>query len=221
MENFYYITISTRPHPVLDKLKQKVADNGESLIVLGENENRSIGWEGTGNFGIKLREVCEFLQNAYLQPNDIVLFSDAYDVAYCGNKESIISRYLANNIPILFGSETCCNPKPSLASRYQNRDCEFPYLNSGLFIGRVWALQKCINEYKYNDDDDDQLYWTNQYLDNTHLIKLDYNNSLFLNSVDIDMSKFSWDGKQAHYKQQNPLFVHVNGPNKTMINMFI
>ena len=32
-----------------------------------------------------------------------------------------------------------------------NRDKEFSYLNSGLFIGTVKALRKCIIYYEYND----------------------------------------------------------------------
>jgi procollagen-lysine,2-oxoglutarate 5-dioxygenase 2 len=221
MDKFYYITIATKPHPVLENIKKKVAENNETLTVLGGHENRLIGWEGTGNFGIKLREVSDFLKNDYLQPNDIVLFSDAYDVAYCGNKADIIERYLAMKAPIVFGSETCCNPSPALKTHYLIRNFEFSYLNSGLFIGRVWALRKCILDYKYNDNDDDQLYWTRQYLKHIDLIKLDYENSLFLNTFDMDMSKFKWDGKTALYKGRNPLFVHINGPEKSMINIFL
>ena len=115
---FYYITVSTRPHPILDKLKQKVAGNGESITVLGESDTRFIGWQGSVNFGVKLREVSNFIRQAELNDGDIILFTDAYDVAYFGNKEGIIERFLEFEKPIVFGCEKVCHPDPELSVNY-------------------------------------------------------------------------------------------------------
>jgi len=218
---FYYITISTRPHYILDKLKEKVAAKmGETIIVLGEKEKRFIGWEGSQNFGLKLKEVSVFLNNSILNDNDIVLFTDGYDVAYFGgNREEIISRFREFNKPIVFGCERYCNPDPNLSVKYKDVYHEFSYLNSGMFIGYVWALRKCISEYVYEDRDDDQRYWTNQFLNvNPDLFALDYLNRLFLNTVDIDMSRFTVSDGVAKYKGRRPMFVHVNGPDKRLID---
>jgi hypothetical protein len=216
---FYYITISTRPHHILDKLKEKVEKNGETIIVLGEKERRFIGWEGSQNFGLKLKEVSIFINRTMLNDNDIVLFTDAYDVAYFGNREEVISRFREFNKPIVFGCERYCNPDPNLSVNYKDIYHEFCYLNSGMFIGYVWALRKCISEYVYEDRDDDQRYWTNQFLNvNPELFALDYLNRLFLNTVDIDMSKFTVSEGIARYKGRCPMFVHVNGPDKRLID---
>jgi hypothetical protein len=221
---FYYITVATQPHNVLDKIVETVnANPDESIIVLGQQENRRIGWEGNQNFGVKLREVADFVNRPDLDENDIVLFTDAYDVAYLGTKEQVIRRYLTFIRPIIFGAERCCNPDPHLASQYPNEELEFPFLNSGLFIGRVWALRKCLANYEYNDLHDDQRYWTDQFLNkHRNLIGLDYENLLFLNTVDIDMRFYS-QNKNRHviYKYRNPLFVHVNGPDKGLIRSFL
>uniref|UniRef100_A0A6C0D2A4 PLOD1-3-like GT domain-containing protein n=1 Tax=viral metagenome TaxID=1070528 RepID=A0A6C0D2A4_9ZZZZ len=221
---FYYITVATKPHQVLNKIIETVNQNeDESIMVLGQQENRFIGWEGNQNFGVKLREVADFLKRPDLDANDIVLFTDAYDVAYLGKKANVIARYLTFIKPIVFGSERCCNPDPHLAGQYPYQDNEFPFLNSGMFIGRVWALRKCLEDYQYDDRHDDQRYWTDQFL-NKHgdLIELDYENKLFLNTVDIDM-RFFYQLKQnmVTYKNRNPLFVHVNGPDKRMILNFL
>lgn len=224
MENHpkvHYITIATKPHEVLDKIKEKVAENGEEIHILGLSENRLIGWEGYQNFGVKLREVYDFLQNPKLSPNDIVLFTDAYDVAYLGTLAEVLRRYSTFRAPILFGCETQCNPDPDQASKYVNRDVEFSYLNSGMFIGPVWALRKCMEGYQYNDRDDDQRFWTKQFFAYPDLFELDYDNYLFLNTVDIEMESFVFNGKSAWYKRRNPLFVHVNGPDKAMIKTFL
>ena len=215
----YYITVSTRPHPVLDKLKEKVRANGEKIEVLGEHENRSIGWEHQQRFGVKLREVSDYLKRNHLLPNDLILFTDAYDVAYFGTHQEVIAQYKTFNYPIVFGCEKECHPDASAASGYDNTDREFPFLNSGMFIGTVKALRKCIMDYKYEDTDDDQRYWTQQYFDHPDTIALDYDNKLFLNTSKFNQEMFIYDREagMAIYKHASPLFVHVNGPDKTFI----
>ena len=218
---FHYITIATKPHIILDKLRERVNAQNETLSVLGAHENRAIGWQGSGNFGIKLKEAHDFLLRDDLDNDDIVLFTDAYDVIYCGNQTEIIGRFLTFDKPIVFGCEKFCNPDPKQEKNYTFKDTEFPYLNSGLYIGRVWALRKCISNYKYNDKHDDQLYWTLQFLNHPELITLDYNNILFLNTAGIHAYDIVWNGIYSYYKDANPLFVHINGPDKNDIRRFI
>jgi hypothetical protein len=88
-----------------------------------------------------------------------------------------------------------------------------------MFIGRVYALRKCIENYKYNDTDDDQRWWTTQYFENPDLITLDYENTMFLNTSGFHRHFFMFDIENsiAIYKNNNPLFVHVNGPDKSFI----
>jgi hypothetical protein len=219
----YYITIATKPHQVLDKLIEKVNANNEKIDVLGLQENRDIGWENQQRFGVKLREVADFLKRPHLDPDDIILFTDAYDVAYFGTQREIIERYLTFNSPIVFGCEKECHPDPNRSSLYSKTDTEFPYLNSGMFIGRVYALRMCIENYNFNDTDDDQRYWTTKYFENPQLIKLDYDNKLFLNTSKYDEKYFTFDigSSLALYKTSNPMFVHVNGPDKSFINKLV
>jgi len=220
-EKLHYITIATKPHEILNRIREKIAQQNESIIVLGEKENRSIGWNSTGNFGVKLKEVRDFLLCDDVLDSDIVLFTDAYDVVYYGTREEIIRRYLAFSKPIVFGCETTCNPIPAYEKYYTHKTCEFPFLNSGLFIGRAWALRKCIRDYKYNDKDDDQAFWTVQFLEtNKDLITLDYENRLFLNTYGIDLSLIQFAGGLCSYKGATPLFVHVNGPDKGDLRHF-
>jgi len=218
---FYYITIATKPHIILENIKQRAVSQQESIIVLGQQENRPIGWQSIGNFGIKLKEVQDFIMRDDLNNDDIVLFTDAYDVIYGGSRDEIIRRFLAFDKPIVFGCEKYCNPDPRLESKYTFRDTNFPYLNSGLFIGRVWALRQCMEKYKYNDKHDDQFFWTLQFLNKNELFSLDYDNSLFLNTAGISINDIHWDGRSATYRGQNPLFVHINGPDKSDLKYFL
>uniref|UniRef100_A0A6C0B6P4 PLOD1-3-like GT domain-containing protein n=1 Tax=viral metagenome TaxID=1070528 RepID=A0A6C0B6P4_9ZZZZ len=218
----HYITVATKPHEVLNRIKARIEKQGESITILGAQENRSIGWNATGNFGVKLKEVRDFVLRSSVLDNDIVLFTDAYDVLYFGNHEEIVKRYLEFNRPIVFGCETTCNPVPSYEKYYTYKDCEFPYLNSGLFIGRAWALQQYISQYQYIDKDDDQVFWTERFL--THMssnhFALDYNNSIFLNTYGIDLSLVKRVEDGYEYKGARPIFIHVNGPDKTDLQHF-
>jgi hypothetical protein len=117
----------------------------------------------------------------------------------------------------VFGCEKGCHPDEHKSAEYKLKDTEFPYLNSGLFIGPVKELRTCMSGYKYNDTDDDQRFWTKQFLENPHKIELDYENYIFLNTVDMDMERFTWNGNTAYYKWNNPMFVHVNGPDKSFL----
>lgn len=221
MSKFYYITIATKPHIILDNLQHKAAENNEFITVLGAQENRNIGWNANGNFGVKLKEVKDFIFKPEIANEDIILFTDAYDVIYCGNKEEILKRFYKFKHPLVFGAETECNPDPKQVIFYKKRDEEFSYLNSGLYIGYAWAIRQSLFEYQYNDQHDDQLYWTKQYFANPNIIKLDYKNEIFLNTYNINMDFLNYDGNRAEYKDRNPLFIHVNGPNKSELSNYI
>jgi hypothetical protein len=219
---FHHITVATKPHPVLEILQNTVVSKGETLTVLGQEENRSIGWDATGNFGVKLKAVRDFVLRSDLKDDDLVLFTDAYDVIYYGNREQITHRYFKFSKPIVFGCEKYCNPVPSYEKYYPNTNHEFRFLNSGMFIGRVWALRKCIEKYEYEDRHDDQLFWTIQFLkENCDLIQLDYDNTLFFNSAGVPLADIEVNDTSCKYKSTEPLFVHVNGPDKKDLKYFL
>lgn len=217
----HYITVATKPHPILTNIVNRIRSNKETIYILGRQEDRLIGWNSHGNFGVKLKEVKNYIDNNKLDNEDIVLFTDAYDVIYTGNQDIIIERYLNMKTPIIFGCETECNPDPEKIIEYTKRDVKFPYLNSGMYIGKVWAIRKCMEGYEYKDDHDDQRYWTSKFFERPDLIALDYTNELFLNTYGIDIEDVKWNRKEAYYEFKNPQFIHVNGPDKTDLNNFL
>jgi hypothetical protein len=218
----HYITIATKPHPVLTHIQNSCKLYGDNVTVLGLEENRIIGWRTGGNFGIKLRELYTFINNPDLSDSDIILFSDAYDVAILGSQEEIKRRFLTFQKPIVFGAEKNCHPDAHLASKYDSPSgVEFPYLNSGLFIGRISALKICMAEYKYVDNINDQAFWTTMYLNNRDLIELDYYAKIFLNCIFVQKNDIDYNNttKVLTYSktQTNPLMIHANGPDKSYL----
>tara|TARA_B100000508_G_C11455876_1_gene276706 strand:+ start:1552 stop:2214 length:663 start_codon:yes stop_codon:yes gene_type:complete len=217
----HYLTIATKPHPILENIKKRVIQNKETIHILGENENRNIGWHDKGNFGLKIKLVQEFLTDKELDDNELILFTDAYDVIYYGDFSAIIDKYNTFNKPIIFGAETTCSPDKRMIQYYFNINTKFPFLNSGLYIGKVWALKECLKDYKYNDQHDDQLFWTQTFFQHQDKIELDYNNNLFLNTYGIDIEEISISKSSIYYKGNNPIFLHVNGPDKSDLNKFL
>ena len=121
--NLHYITVATKQHPVLDKIIERVKKQNEQMIILGLNENRQIGWEGTGNFGVKLRETRDFVFNENIRPQDIVLFTDAYDVVYGGSQIEVLKRFIQQHKPIMFGCESQCHPDKEDSSKFIYCSC--------------------------------------------------------------------------------------------------
>lgn len=223
-ENLYLITVATKPHPVLDILVKNIEIKGESIEILGLTDNHySVGhdFHGGRSLGLKLQEVYKFINRPYIKNNDIVLFTDAYDVYYSGNKTTILERFKSFNKPIVFGSEKCCYPDAGKSSLYPDTHSCFRYLNSGLFIGRVESLRKCMEncENEFIGDTDDQLWWTNKFLDNQNIIELDYDNKLFLNCVWLNESEFIFEKDKVTFipNRSVPQFIHGNGPSKPLI----
>lgn len=219
----HYLTVATKPHPVLTALQNRASTINETITVLGSDHNKTIGWATGGNFGIKLREMVIFLKNQWLDPMDIILFTDAYDVAYVGTEALVVEAFSQFSKPVVFGAEKLCSPDASLADRYPPLEAgrEFRYLNSGGYIGRVWALRKLMSDYVYVDIIEDQAYWIDKFLNNQDLIELDYANKLFLNCVNVDKKEIIWDGARVYYSDAMPLVIHANGSDKSYINPLI
>ena len=217
----YYLTVATKPHPILENIKKQVEQNNEYIHILGLSENRDIGWQANGNFGLKIKLVQDFINTNELEDDDLILFTDAYDVIYYGTFSTIFERYSQFNKPIVFGAETTCSPDLRMRKYYTNTNHTFPYLNSGLYIGKVRALKECLQNYEYNDKDDDQLFWAQQFFQHQDKIELDYNNNIFLNTYGVDIEEISISKFSIYYKGKNPLFLQVNGPDKTDLDKLL
>ena len=125
-----------------------------------KNLGSAITWQGgdmeAGPGGMqKLNLLRKHLTK--LKAHDVVLFTDAYDVLYLGNKEVITRRYLDMKVDIVFAAEKVCWPDEEMEIHFQSDISEYKYLNSGVFIGTVRAINQLIGP-ECPDDYDDQLY---------------------------------------------------------------
>ena len=160
------------------KLNDSAMKLGFSVKNIGANED----WHGTdmksAGGGHKIVMLQEYL--ATLPENDVVLFTDAYDVFYLFDKDDITRRFMDFQCEILFSAETEIWPDPGMESKHPIPETKYRFLNSGGFIGRVGALKELFAE-ELKPDDDDQLYVQRRWLEDTTKwdMNLDYECYIF------------------------------------------
>ena len=150
---------------------------GIDIVNVGTN----IEWEGTDmsalGGGMKINLMKDYVE--HLHDDDIILFTDAYDVFYADDLETITERFLEFNKEIVFSGETVCWPQEELATEFPNAPTRFKYINSGTYIGRVRELKKLYNHEKIEHWDDDQLYVHKCFLYGDFDIAIDYECYIF------------------------------------------
>jgi GR25 family glycosyltransferase involved in LPS biosynthesis len=145
-----------------------------------------------------------------LPDNDIIIFSDGYDSFLVNSSEvqqQIIARYLGFGSDIVFSGEKTCWPDRSLAVQYDTEG-DYPFLNSGGFVGSVGGVKHLIDSIgDYAESDDDQLLYTKEYLSKNHDIKIDVEGYIFQTSCDF----VQVEGGAIRNNMCYPLVFHGNG----------
>lgn len=156
-------------------------------VVLGMGEK----WKGGEDIkrkpggGWKINLLKQALEPHKDENEKIVLFTDGYDVIFLADLKEIVEKFKSMDAKVLFGAEGFCWPKEELASRYPQVARGKKYLNSGLFIGYAREIYKLLTYKPVKNEDDDQLYYTEAYLDETLRndlkFKLDHTSEIFQN----------------------------------------
>ena len=181
-----------------------------------ENIGTNIIWKGTDmtamGGGMKINLMKKWLKDKH--PEDVVVFTDAYDVFYADNLDTILERFLDFKSDIVFSGELYCYPDASLADKFPKAPTDFRFINSGTYIGRVCALQKLFNDHTIADDDDDQLYVHKCFLSKKYDISIDYECYIFQTNYDNTRKL----GEQLHNPDTKccPCIYHGNGGPSAM-----
>jgi len=150
---------------------------GIDVVNIGNN----VEWQGTDMVGPggghKVNLLREYIQD--LPGDDVILFTDAYDVFYADNLETITERYLGFNCKVLFSAEQHCWPDADIEHEFPEAPTKYRFLNSGTFIGRVKELKRMLSTDWITNDADDQLYYQKLFLSGEFDIQLDYEGYIF------------------------------------------
>ena len=134
----------------------------------------------------KINLLKKEMENYKEKEDLIIMFTDSYDVLLLGNQENILSTFHKFDANVVFGAENFCWPDKSLKDKYPEvLEEEKRYLNSGGFIGYAKDIYQILNYAEVEDGDDDQLYYTNVFLNieyrNKYKMKLDKKSEIFHN----------------------------------------
>lgn len=221
--NLQAITVATDMNDGVRQYMRCATMYGYSPRILGLGQP----WQG-GNMragaggGQKVRLLLSYIQSLPDDTDlDVVLFTDAYDVAILAPPQMLLKRFHAFQCDMVFAAELHCWPQPALADAYPKQASSSPYryLNSGCFIAKLGALKRllCVMQLPA-DHEDDQLYYTRLYL-SQHVhpgvsIRLDHQCHLFQcnvsrrEHVELDMYRSRIKNTLTH---STPCIMHGNG----------
>ncbi|KAM6960302.1 LOW QUALITY PROTEIN: multifunctional procollagen lysine hydroxylase and glycosyltransferase LH3 [Tautogolabrus adspersus] len=227
-DNLLVITAATEETDGFNRFMRTAREFNYTVKVLGLGEE----WRGgdvarTVGGGQKVRWLKRELLKHSERKDLVVMFVDSYDVIFASGPEEVLSKFSRLGHRVVFSAEGFCWPDQRLAPKYPEVHSGKRYLNSGGFIGFASDLSTIVQQWKYKDNDDDQLFYTKIYLDKIQRTKfnitLDHRSRIFQNlngAIDEVVLKF----ERAKVRARNvaydtlPVIIHGNGPTKLQLN---
>lgn len=222
------ITVATEETDGYLRFKKSIDTLGLNLKVFGMNEE----WLGgdvsvTTGGAHKLNMLKEGLEEYKNRDDLVIFFTDSYDVVFAADQEEILEKFLATGSRLVVSAESTVWPDRSLKSQYPAVDSGYPYLCSGGIIGYADTYWKALNAWPVKNDDDDQLFYTliylNETLRNDLQMSLDHKAELVQNlnfaQHDVEVVEVEERSRLKNEKFNTmPCVVHGNGPSKIMLN---
>ncbi len=219
-DRLFVFAVATHKTRELDRLVRSFTSVGNvSIEIIG----LGCKWQGFGNKPLWLRE--KILQNK-LEPQDLVLFVDAYDVVCQSDLCNIVGLFKSFNKQIVFGAERGCHPDPSLADQFPPSPTSMRFTNSGGFIGYAQEILRMVDQSGIQPHEDDQNMACVYSIKNPERVGLDYRAEIFLNLYSVDQTELETIGQspttlgKAYRWQETgrvPLILHGNGPAKEFL----
>ncbi|KAJ8254739.1 hypothetical protein GJAV_G00196850 [Gymnothorax javanicus] len=227
-ENLLVITAATEETDGFKRFMRTAREFNYTVRVLGLGEE----WKGgdvayTVGGGQKVRWLKKELQKYSKKEDMVIMFVDSYDVILASGPQELLWKFSKMGHRVVFAAEGFCWPDQRLASKYPPVYTGKRYLNSGGFIGYAPELNRIVQQWKYKDNDDDQLFYTKIYLNKTQRAKfnmtLDHRARLFQNlngAIEEVVLKFEKGRVRARNVAYDtlPVIIHGNGPTKLQLN---
>jgi len=186
------ITVATHSEAYYDAYKQSCNKNNIPLTVLGWNKP----WLG---LTYKFNLMRQFIEK--LSDNDIIIFTDAYDVICLESSDKILQKFISFDKPIVFGID---NPLdffiPKIVGKFIFRTFYSHIINTGGYIGYASALVKMFDhlyeDYSIDNKMCDQQLFNKFYRTSLFAkenITLDTTGLIFFNAAPRNLSGFFTD----------------------------
>ncbi|XP_024120410.1 multifunctional procollagen lysine hydroxylase and glycosyltransferase LH3 isoform X2 [Oryzias melastigma] len=227
-DNLLVITAATEETDGFRRFMRTAREFNYTVKVLGLGED----WRGgdvarTVGGGQKVRWLKKELLKHSEEAELVIVFVDSYDVVLAAGPDELLAKFSRLGHRVVFSAEGFCWPDQRLASKYPQVHSGKRYLNSGGFVGFAPDLSTIVQQWKFKDDDDDQLFYTRIYLDraqrNKFNITLDHRSQIFQNlngAIDEVVLKFERGRARVRNVAYDtlPVVIHGNGPTKLQLN---
>ncbi|XP_041377665.1 multifunctional procollagen lysine hydroxylase and glycosyltransferase LH3-like [Gigantopelta aegis] len=223
------MTVATSETDGFKRFMASTKKYGLDVKVLGLGEK----WDGGdvaryAGGGHKINLLINGLKKYKKKDKQLIMFVDSYDVVFTDGAPAILEKFVKFDARVLFSAEGFCWPDSKLAKDYPPvKITEKRFLNSGGFIGYASDLYEIVTHSKVNNKDDDQLYYTkiflNESLRDKWAIKLDTRSDIFqnLNGALAD-TNIKFKGSHSYLYNllsgTTPIVIHGNGPIKVEFN---
>ncbi|RVE60945.1 hypothetical protein OJAV_G00185930 [Oryzias javanicus] len=227
-ENLLVVTAATEETDGFRRFMRTAREFNYTVKVLGLGED----WRGgdvarTVGGGQKVRWLKKELLKHSEEEELVIVFVDSYDVVLAAGPEELLAKFSRLGHRVVFSAEGFCWPDQRLASKYPQVHSGKRFLNSGGFVGFAPDLGAIVQQWKFKDDDDDQLFYTRIYLDRAQRTKfnitLDHRSQIFQNlngAIDEVVLKFERGRARVRNVAYDtlPVVIHGNGPTKLQLN---
>lgn len=200
--------------------------NQYQLVILGW----TVPWKGLAQ---KLDAAYKYAQS--IPDDDLMLFTDAFDVLFTEESQHIVDIFLKRNYKILFAGECGCWPHivedpKACFSGYPMAPTPYRYLNSGTWIGiakyaRAMLLDVIQSAGNNFISANDQKLVADMFIAQKHPIALDYYAEIFqsMHSTDppdlplchpfpdLKLQNLKWSNQRTN---TTPAVFHFNGGGK-------
>jgi len=201
--------------------------NKYDLVILGWGDK----WLGLSQ---KLKAALAYAKS--LPDEDMLLFTDAFDVLYVSDSEHVTTEFAKLKSDIVFSGECGCwphimEPGNPCFNSYPKAPTPYRYLNSGTWIGKAAKAAEMLQAVIKSAGGDfknanDQKLVADFYIQGKYGIKLDFYNKLFQSMhMTLDppllhcnpVEDISLTNEGTYYNkrtQSNPVVFHFNGGGK-------
>lgn len=210
------VTIATIPTRELGFMLASARQQGIDVMTLAMGDPR-LKMQYPRQYAVKIWELRDWLKRALqrklLKRDDMVVFTDAYDVLYKGDTNDIMNRWREAGAPdLLFSAERYCWPDKDKAGVFDDMfpTHEYKYLNSGTFMGTAGAMVDALNDSLFDANDDDQRLWTQYFLK--------HKNDPKRIAMDVDRRVFACMAGDKCLPLPDAPILHYNGSAKQCLN---
>jgi hypothetical protein len=208
------VTVATHSDGYLPWLEKSCKRFNIQLIKLGYGQK----WLG---FSWRFKLMIEYLKT--IDPNELVIFIDAYDVIMLRPLDHIEEYYnnivKMNKCKIIISEDKGIPFYQDMLGKIYFKDYKGARINAGSYLGKasdILEILNNINQNIFDNDDDDQILLTEYYKKNLGDFYIDTSNIFFVTRVNqlkdiLTDENIKIKNKKLTYINTKPFFIHGNG----------